>query len=127
MSKAKAKRPRLSGYCSAVPWPVPEGSYDPHARCTLDGCPCPCHGPAPRPKVLLACLQGRHTTTCGHLSSDTARGYITEHDVAVDAGFAVPVELTLDERRRIIAAHMILDPADALEVVRVIITERTRP
>lgn len=57
----------------------------------------------------------------------TSRGYITEHDMAEAAGFAKPTELTTDERRRVIAAHTVLDPGQALEVARQLITERLNP
>lgn len=65
MTPERAKRkPALSGFCN--PGNPPES----HDRCRLEGCPCPHHTPAERVKVPLACLQGRHTPTCGHLRSD---------------------------------------------------------
>lgn len=60
-------KPLLSGFCN------PDNPPTSHGRCRLDGCTCSCHqlavdsGSAPRPKVPLACLQGRHTPECGHL------------------------------------------------------------
>lgn len=66
-------KPLLSGFCN------PDNPPTSHGRCRLDGCTCSCHqlavdsGSAPRVKVSLACLQGRHTETCGHLEDDAAR------------------------------------------------------
>lgn len=151
--------PRLSGWCN-------NGQQWGHARCHLEGCTCTCHTPPPRVKVSLACLQGKHTSSCGHLdvdNGDTAglgdlpdiaavtKAYQQAAETfaeAFDAKAAalleqpdgldppglqltinptVHVDLTADEKRRIIAAHMILDPAAALSVVRTIIGERLTP
>lgn len=129
----------MSGFCSAG---TATATYDPHARCTLDGCVCACHKAPARPKVPLACLQGRHTDTCGHdgllpagvqLVIDDEPDRIELRDAldgrvvgAINTGPA-PVELTVDERRRVIAAHMHLDPGAALEVARIVLTERLNP
>lgn len=125
-------RPRLSGFCNAG---NPDES---HGRCRLDGCSCTCHVPAGRVKVPLACLQGQHTATCEHPSllerladQSVPAGTTVTYEVGdgldppgVQLGLDVLPDLTLEERRLVIAGHLELDPAAALHAARTIIRGR---
>lgn len=91
----------FSGHCETAPLqPQP---LEAHRRCKLEGCVCSCHS---RPKVPLACLQGRHTTSCDHL---TLYGVPVVEDATMSPD-APPRVVTTEDFQRRLDALGVVDP-----------------
>lgn len=145
-------RPLLSGFCG-YPNIAQANGYNPHERCRLEGCTCKCHRPrppqdtppAPEGEAGPAGLLDPHAWPADQqqiLARELAKAAErVSADAILDATGTIPeagkpaavqavevleaLDLTDDEKRRLMAAHLELRPEKMLETVRTIIAERS--